>query len=219
MLSQNKSSPQVRNTLPPLPLNAQGESTPSAAFDVDASYPWNSIGDGLLMEALDFPVVLVTGDSVAEVVARAVANGPLGRPNKRLKPKAAGLKCAKVPPVSARTSVLSVEGWMPSLTIAVDRHLMTRLPLKWLIERLICCVRPPAHAVCCLEFGCRYRPPRGSDVRGGGCGCCAPLPKPLAGFVVSCLVQVHLMFCFFFRGARLLVQGVRAGAIPSIRAR
>eukprot|EP00903_Cladosiphon_okamuranus_P018715 g17228.t1 len=56
----------------------QGESTPSAAFDVDASYPWNSYGDGLLMEALDFPVVLVTGDSVAEVLARSASNGPLG---------------------------------------------------------------------------------------------------------------------------------------------
>eukprot|EP00752_Nemacystus_decipiens_P017814 g15971.t2 len=56
----------------------QGESTPSAAFDVDASYPWNPLGDGLLMEALDFPVVLVTGPSVAEVLARSVSNGPLG---------------------------------------------------------------------------------------------------------------------------------------------
>lgn len=34
---------------------------------------------------------------------------------------------------------------------------------------------------------------------------------------LSCLVQVH--FFFFFRGVRLLVQEVRAGGIPSIRAR
>lgn len=65
---------------PSLHTRAQGESTPSAAFDVDASYAWNSLGDGLLMEALDFPVVLVTGDSVAEVLARSASNGPLGKP-------------------------------------------------------------------------------------------------------------------------------------------
>ncbi|CAM9781758.1 unnamed protein product, partial [Hapterophycus canaliculatus] len=60
----------------------QGDSTPTAVFDVDASYPWNPHGDGLLMESLDFPVVLVTaaaaGDSAAEVRARAVSNGILG---------------------------------------------------------------------------------------------------------------------------------------------
>ncbi len=58
---------------------AKGDSTPSAAFDVDASYPWNAGGDGLLMESLEFPVVLVTGGGAAdEVRARAVSNGNLG---------------------------------------------------------------------------------------------------------------------------------------------
>ncbi|CAM9644003.1 unnamed protein product [Pylaiella littoralis] len=55
----------------------QGKSTPSAAFDIDASYPWNSHGDGMLMEAFDFPVVLVTGGSADEVRARAASNGNL----------------------------------------------------------------------------------------------------------------------------------------------
>lgn len=63
----------------PCLFHTQGESTPSAAFDVDASYPWNPLGDGLLMEAFDFPVVLVTAGSAAEVLARAVSNGPLGK--------------------------------------------------------------------------------------------------------------------------------------------
>ncbi|CAN0199723.1 unnamed protein product, partial [Ectocarpus sp. 13 AM-2016] len=56
----------------------QGNSTPSAAFDVDASYPWNSRGDGLLMESFDFPMVLVAGGSSDDVRARAVSNGNVG---------------------------------------------------------------------------------------------------------------------------------------------
>ncbi|CAN0218952.1 unnamed protein product, partial [Ectocarpus sp. 4 AP-2014] len=61
----------------------QGDSTPSAAFDVDASYPWNSRGDGLLMESFDFPMVLVGGGSSDDVRARAVSNGNVGGPSWR----------------------------------------------------------------------------------------------------------------------------------------
>lgn len=56
----------------------QGDSTPTASFDVDASYPWNSRGDGLLMQSLDFPVALVAGGSSAEVWGRAASNGRMG---------------------------------------------------------------------------------------------------------------------------------------------
>ena len=56
----------------------QGDSTPTAVFDVDASYPWNPRGDGLMMESLDFPVALVVGGSVDRVRARAVSNGNVG---------------------------------------------------------------------------------------------------------------------------------------------
>lgn len=45
---------------------------------MDASYPWNSFGDGLMMETLDFPVALVTSGSRAEVLSRALSNGKLG---------------------------------------------------------------------------------------------------------------------------------------------
>ncbi|CAN0130991.1 unnamed protein product, partial [Ectocarpus sp. 12 AP-2014] len=61
----------------------QGDSTPSAAFDVDASYPWNSRGDGLLMESFDFPMVLVAGGSSDDVRARAASNGNVGGPSWR----------------------------------------------------------------------------------------------------------------------------------------
>ncbi|CAN0507186.1 unnamed protein product, partial [Ectocarpus sp. 12 AP-2014] len=60
-----------------------GDSTPSAAFDVDASYPWNSRGDGLLMESFDFPMVLVAGGSSDDVRARAASNGNVGGPSWR----------------------------------------------------------------------------------------------------------------------------------------
>eukprot|EP00904_Undaria_pinnatifida_P013489 jgi/Undpi1/9270/HiC_scaffold_26.g11728.m1 len=59
-------------------LHISGDSTPTAVFDVDASYPWNPRGDGLMMESLDFPVALVVGGSVDRVRARAVSNGNVG---------------------------------------------------------------------------------------------------------------------------------------------
>ena len=49
-------------------------------FDLDASYPWNSGGDGLMMESLDFPVALVVGRSKDQVRARAASNGNIGEP-------------------------------------------------------------------------------------------------------------------------------------------
>lgn len=57
----------------------QGESTPTADFDVDASYQWNSQGDGLLMESLDYPVIFVTGDSKESIRERAASNGDIGK--------------------------------------------------------------------------------------------------------------------------------------------
>lgn len=62
-------------------LTSQGDSTPTAVYDIDASYPWNSRGDGLLMESLDFPVALVTGDSREDVRSRAAWNGDIGEPS------------------------------------------------------------------------------------------------------------------------------------------
>lgn len=61
-------------------VSLQGDSTPTANFDVDASYPWNPRGDGLLMQSLNFPVALVTGASLEEVWRRASSNG---RPGER----------------------------------------------------------------------------------------------------------------------------------------
>ena len=57
----------------------QGQGTPSAALTLGPGRAWNPLGNGLALEAYDFPVVLATGTEGAQVQAWARHNGGLGK--------------------------------------------------------------------------------------------------------------------------------------------